>query len=116
MKFDLGSCATTCMNALKVTGYVTCDKTRLQFRRSNFGVCFNPILSTESRTREIARRNERINRLPFETQRFRRFALLRISSPSSRGGPSAGSRMENRHVLADPPVRGGMNVGARQDE
>lgn len=27
-----------------------------------------------------------------------------------------GSELENGHVLADPPARGGMNVGARQDE
>lgn len=31
--------------------------------------------------------------------------------------PFAGSpKLENGHVLADPPARGGMNVGARQDE
>lgn len=41
-------------------------------------------------------------------------SLLRLEW--SFADPSAGTELENKHVLAYPPARGGMNVGARQDE
>jgi len=119
MKFDSCGVVRNYLYECAESGWLRDDKMRLQLQISNFRVFSSEIIENKMKNgkKETTRRNEDLSTF--------RDAVISPSlslydcpflSRESRNDPSIGTRVENRHVLADPPARGGMNVGARQDE